>query len=105
VEKALNNPLLAMEIDNATGALVNVVGGEDMSIRESQNIVQTVSKRLDPEAKIIWGSTVDKTLADTIRAVVVVTGVKQAKIFPEDVKVTKSEKRDMEKLLGVEFMD
>jgi cell division protein FtsZ len=105
VEKALNNPLLSVDIDNATGALVNVVGGEDISIRESQQIVETISKRLDPDAKIIWGAAVDKSMGDNIRAMLVVTGVKQAKVFPDDAKMTKSEKRDMEKLLGVEFME
>lgn len=105
VEKALNNPLISLDIDNASGALVNVIGGDDMTIRESQQIVETISKRLDPDAKIIWGSTVDKSLGDGIKAVLVITGVKSAKIFPEDNKVSKSEKRDMEKLLGVDFMD
>jgi len=105
VEKALNNPLIALDIDNASGALVNVVGGEDISIRESQQIVEAVSKRLDPDAKIIWGATVDKSLGDTIRAVLVITGVKQAKVFADDTRVSKSERRDMEKLLGVDFVD
>ncbi len=105
VEKALNNPLISLDIDNASGALVNVVGGEDITIRESQQIVEAVSKRLDPDAKIIWGATVDKSLGDSIRAVLVITGVKQAKVFADDTRVSKSERRDMEKLLGVEFME
>lgn len=105
VEKALNNPLISMDIDNAAGALVNVVGGDDMTIRESQQIVETITKRLDPEAKIIWGSTIDKSLGDMVRTVLVITGVKHAKVFPDDTKISKSERRDMEKLLGVEFME
>ncbi len=105
VEKALNNPLISLDIDNASGALINVVGGSDMTIRESQHIVESINKRLDPDAKIIWGSTIDKSLGDTIRAVVVITGVKNAKIFKDDDRPSKSEKRDMEKLLGVDFMD
>lgn len=105
VEKALNNPLISLDIDNASGALVNVVGGADITIREAQQIMEVIHKRLDPEAKIIWGATIDKSLGDTIRAVLVITGVKHAKVFADDARVSKSEKRDMEKLLGVEFMD
>lgn len=105
VEKALNNPLIALDIDNASGALVNVIGGADITIREAQQIVETISKRLDSEAKIIWGATIDKSLGDSIRAVLVITGVKHSKVFAEDNRVSKSEKRDMEKLLGVDFMD
>ena len=96
VERALNNPLIAMDITNASGALVNVIGGEDMTIRESQNIVETVSKKLDPDAKIIWGSTIDKSMGDTIRAVLVVTGVKGADVF--DGKMSKSDKSDMDRM-------
>lgn len=103
VEKALNNPLIAMDITNAGGALINVIGGEDMTIRESQNIVETVSKKLDPEAKIIWGSTVDKAMGDTIKAVLVVTGVKGADVF--EGKMSKSDKSDMEKMFGVDFVE
>lgn len=105
VEKALNNPLISVDIDNASGALVNVVGGSGMKTREVQQIVEVIQKRLDPDANIIFGSTIDKSLGDNIRAVLVITGVKNAKIFSEDTQVKKSEKRDMEKLLGVDFMD
>jgi len=105
VEKALNNPMIALDIDNANGALVNVIGGEDVTVREAQNIVETISKRLDDDAKIIWGSTIDKSLGNSVRTMIVITGVKHAKVFKDDKKIVKSEKRDMEKLLGVEFMD
>lgn len=105
VERALNNPLISVDIDKSTGALVNVVGGDDVSVREYQNVVEAISKRLDEEAKIICGSTVDKSLGKAIRTMVVITGVKHAKVFKDTTKITKSEKRDMEKLLGVDFVD
>ncbi len=47
VEKALNNPLLDIEIDGANGALVNVAGGADITIRECQEIVEAVRKILE----------------------------------------------------------
>src|SRR3989338_8091621 len=56
VEKALNNPLLDVDIDGATGALINVCGGSDVTIRECQEIVEAVSSKLSPDAKIIWGA-------------------------------------------------
>ena len=105
VEKALNNPLISVDIDNATGAIINVVGGEDVSVREAQNIVEAVSKRLDPDARVIWGASVDKSLGNSIQAMLVITGVKNAKVFGDESRITKSEKRDMEKLLGVEIVD
>ena len=54
VEKALNNPLLDVDIENATGALVNVVGGVDVTIRECQEIVEAVTSKISPDAKVDW---------------------------------------------------
>ena len=105
VKKALNNPLLSVDIKNSTGALVNVMGGENISIREAQNIVQTISNNLDKDAKIIWGASIDKSLGKSIRVMIVITGVQYSKIFPDDKNPQTSEKHDMEKLLGVEFVD
>ena len=64
VERALNNPLLDVDIDGAKGALINVSGGVDITIRECQKIVETIATRLSPEAKIIWGSQIVKELGD-----------------------------------------
>ena len=56
VQKALENPLIDVDISNATGALINISGGENLTLDESRKIVETVSERLDPKAKIIWGA-------------------------------------------------
>ena len=66
VEKALTNPLLSLNIDDATGALVNVTGGPDITIKEAQEIVEGVAKRLAPDARIIWGAQIYKDLEKTM---------------------------------------
>src|SRR3972149_4061207 len=81
VEKAINHPLLDVEIDGATGALINVFGGEDVTVKECQEIVEAVKTKLDPEAKIIWGAQIDKELGDVVRAMLIVTGVKTSQIY------------------------
>ena len=43
VEKAINNPLLDVDISGANGALINVIGGEDMTLDEARKVVETVS--------------------------------------------------------------
>ncbi len=105
VEKALNNPLISVNIENANGALINVVGGPDITIRESQQIVEAVSNKISSDAKIIWGAQVDKSLGDTIRAMLVITGVRSPQIFGQEKPYTKEYKKDIEKILGVEFID
>jgi len=72
VEKALNTPLIDVDIEGATGALINVSGGADMTIKEAQEIVERVNEKLDPEAKIIWGAQIDPSLGDAIRAMIIV---------------------------------
>src|SRR3990170_46958 len=56
VEKPENNPLLDVDISNAAGALVNIVGGPDMSLDECKVIIETVGSQLSPYAKLIWGA-------------------------------------------------
>jgi cell division protein FtsZ len=105
VERALNNPLLSVNIDDARGALVNVMGGPDMTIREAQQIVEAVSSKISSEAKIIWGSALDKSLGDSVKTLLIVTGVKSPQIFGPKKLWTKEKKKDIEKILKVEFVE
>ncbi|RLF36160.1 MAG: cell division protein FtsZ [Thermoplasmata archaeon] len=81
VIEALNSPLLEVDISEATGALVNVTGGEDMTISEAERVVEEIYSRIDPSARIIWGTTVDPSLKRNIRAMLVITGVKSKQIL------------------------
>ena len=81
VVEALNSPLLEVDISGATGALVNVTGGEDMTIGEAERVVEEVYSRVDPNARIIWGTTIDPDLRKNIRAMLVITGVKSKQIL------------------------
>ena len=81
VVEALNSPLLEVDISEATGALVNVTGGEDMTISEAERVVEEIYSRVDPNARIIWGTTVDVELKRNIRAMLVITGVKSKQIL------------------------
>jgi len=81
VQKALRSPLLDVDISGATSALVNVVGGPDMTIAEAESVVQEVYSRIDPDARLIWGAQVDDSLEHTVRTMIVVTGVKSPQIY------------------------
>jgi len=104
VEKAINNPLLEVDIAGASGALINVAGGEDMTLDEARKVVETISERLNPDAKIIWGAQIYKDLANTIRTMLVITGVKSSQIFGHDVTVTDKRKQEIENELGIDFV-
>lgn len=104
VERALNNPLLDVDINGANGALINVSGGEDMTIRDCQKIVESVATRLSPEAKIIWGAQISKELGESIRTMLIITGVKSPHMFEQEKEFTKEKKKDVEKMFGIDFV-
>ncbi len=81
VNEALNSPLLEVDISEASGALINVTGGNDMTVTEAQKVVEEVHNRINPNARIIWGAAVDPSLEHLIRVMVVVTGVKSKQIM------------------------
>jgi len=81
VVEALNSPLLEVDISDATGALVNVTGGEDMTISEAERVVEEIYSRVDPNARIIWGTTINPELKKNLRAMLVITGVKSKQIL------------------------
>jgi cell division protein FtsZ len=78
LNEALNSPLLDIDISGATGALIDVIGGENMTIEEAEKIVANVSARLNQHAKIIWGSSVKVDAGNTMSVMLVITGIKDA---------------------------
>jgi cell division protein FtsZ len=104
VERALNNPLLDVDIDGARGALINISGGTNITIRECQHIVESISTRLSPDAKIIWGAQIQKELADSIRIMLIVTGAKSPEVL-DTITYPKERKKDIEKILGIDFLE
>ncbi|HIG98221.1 TPA: cell division protein FtsZ [Candidatus Woesearchaeota archaeon] len=103
VEKAINNPLLDVDTSGASGALINISGGPDMTLEEARKVVETVSQKLDQGAKVIWGAQIYEDLARTVRAMLIVTGVKSSQIT--GAKRIVEAKQEMEHELGIEFVD
>ena len=81
VTSALRSPLLDVDISGANSALINVTGGEDMSIEEAEGVVEEIYDRIDPESRIIWGTSVDEDLEGMMRTMIVVTGVDSPQIY------------------------
>jgi len=104
VEKSLSNPLLDVNIEGANGALINVSGGEDVTIKECQEIVEAVNNKINPDAKIIWGAQIDKALGESVRTMLIVTGVKSAQIYGPEQTYTQQKQKEIEKVLGIDFV-
>ena len=107
VEKAITNPLLDVDISNASGALINIIGGPDLTLDEAKIIVSTVGEKLSPDAKMIWGAQISDDLQHSIRVMLIVTGVKSSQIVGTSSGQTPASKRtaEMTSELGIEFLE
>lgn len=101
VEKALNNPLLDVDISGGKAALINVSGGEDLTLAEAKQVVESISQKLNPDAIIIWGAQISKDLGKNLRVLLIVTGVKSKQIFG----ISKKYREIDEEELGIDFID
>jgi cell division protein FtsZ len=89
--------LLEVDISEATGALVNVTGGSDMTVAEAEAVAEEVHSRISPNARIIWGAAIDPSIEQRIRVMLVVTGVKSKQILGPGGLRTESE-------IGIDFV-
>ena len=82
IKNALNSPLLEVEWSGATGALIHITGGPDMSLAESNKVGELVSEKMSPDANVIWGARVDPRLSGVLRVMLILTGVKSPQLLP-----------------------
>jgi len=105
VEKALSNPLLDVDISNSTGALVNIIGGNDMSLDEARAIISTVGDKLSPDARMIWGAQISPEMEKSIRVMIIITGVKSSQIIGSEFPLNIQKQAEMSDELGIEFLE
>ncbi|NBB96887.1 MAG: cell division protein FtsZ [Alphaproteobacteria bacterium] len=75
-EKAIANPLLdEISLNGALGVLINITGGHDLTLFELDDAANRIREKVDPEANIIVGSTLDPAMEGAIRVSVVATGI------------------------------
>ncbi|MEW6722905.1 MAG: cell division protein FtsZ [Candidatus Micrarchaeota archaeon] len=90
VETSLNSPLLDADVSTSTRALINVIGGEDMTLKEAEYVVAETAQRINPNAHIIWGSRIDENIKkSSMRVLVVLAGVR----FPKYVVKPESQEQ------------
>ena len=76
---AIDSPLLELSIEGARGVLFNVQGGKNLSMFEIGEAADVINAHVDPEAKIIFGTSIDPNLQDEIKITVVATGFTKEK--------------------------
>lgn len=104
VEKAINNPLLDVDITNATGVLVNIVGGPDMSLDEYRVVMEVIGEKVAPDAKIISGAQISPDMDKTLKILLIVTGVKSSQILGSSTELVVGKGEELGKELGIDFL-
>jgi len=74
-QRAICSPLLEdITIEGARGLLINITGGENMTLSEINEATTLIQKEAHEDANVIWGMVVDKTMKEEIRVTVIATG-------------------------------
>ncbi|MCJ7450286.1 MAG: cell division protein FtsZ [Candidatus Nanohaloarchaeota archaeon QJJ-9] len=98
IAEALSNPLLDVEFDGASGALLHVEGGNDLSLNEINDIGQTVMEKLDPQAQVIWGARLNEELKGKVQVISIITGVESPYVLGPVEQEQKEAEEEMEEL-------
>jgi len=89
-EKAIANPLLdEISLNGAKGVLINITGGYDLTLFELDEAANIIREKVDPDANIIVGSTLDENMGGAIRVSVVATGIDVSKAAKQEAPVAR----------------
>ncbi len=81
VRSALTNPLLDVDCAGATGAMIDVIGDNQMTIEEANRVGEMVTEVLDSNAMVIWSARVNPQLQGLLKVTLVMTGVDSSRLF------------------------
>ncbi|MCK5290089.1 MAG: cell division protein FtsZ, partial [Candidatus Aenigmarchaeota archaeon] len=104
VEEAMSNPLLDVDYQGATGALIHICGGPDMKLSEIGDVGEFVSKHLDSDAPTIWGARIDENMHGKLRVITIITGVESEYILgPKEMRKGSQEQpvKQIQQELGI----
>ncbi|MBI2970828.1 MAG: cell division protein FtsZ [Candidatus Aenigmarchaeota archaeon] len=105
ITRALAHPLLDVDYTGATGALIQVIGGEDMRLDEISTIGESVAQHMSPEAMVMWGARIVPEFAGKVQVITIITGVKSPYILGKSEKgAWRSSAKSKANELGIEVI-
>jgi cell division protein FtsZ len=81
VKDAMNHPLLDVDYRGASGGLVHITGGPDLTLQEAEGIAQNITDRLEADANVIWGARIQQEYKGKVRVMAIMTGVQSAQVL------------------------
>ena len=98
-KNAISSPLLETNIDGARAVLINITGGEDISIVDINEAANLIMEAADPDANIIFGAGIDDKMGDDVRITVIATGFEKTP-FPAREPAKKPREIEHDRLFG-----
>jgi cell division protein FtsZ len=86
VDEALNHPLLDVDYRGATGGLVHITGGPDLTLKEAEGIADSITERLGSAANVMWGARIQEEYQGKVRVMAIMTGVEQSNVMGATTK-------------------
>jgi cell division protein FtsZ len=81
VKDAMNHPLLDVDYRGASGGLVHITGGPDLTLKEAEGIAEKITDRLEASANVIWGARIQEEYKGKVRVMAIMTGVQSAQVL------------------------
>ena len=81
VKDAMGHPLLDVDYRGASGGLVHITGGPDLTLKEAEAIAERITGQLEPSANVIWGSRIHEEYKGKVRVMAIMTGVQSAQVL------------------------
>jgi len=103
IDLALKHPLLDVDYEGATGALIQIIGGDDLTLEEVSLIGETVSKKMNPEATVMWGARVLPEFKGKLQVITIITGVSSPYILGSKVEEKKKVDKVLSRDLGIKM--
>jgi len=104
VKRALSNPLLDVTYDGATGALIHVAGGDDLTLDEVNKVGDMITDALDEDANVIWGARVSGDMKGKLRVMTIITGVNSPYVLGRgNARQKVQQNQQMSRNLGIDF--
>ncbi|MBN1551162.1 hypothetical protein JW979_06820, partial [bacterium] len=96
IKRAISSPLLdELSVEGARGILINITGGNDLTLIETDAATQLLQDSADPEANIIFGAVVSEHYQDRVKVTVIATGFESAKVKSEPFPLYVSNRKNI----------
>ena len=96
VRQAVASPLIETTIEGATGVVLNIKGGSDLTMREVSEATNMVKEVVDPSCNLIFGSCIDPDMRDEVEITIIATGFKAPGEEEETAEKTEEEEQPAE---------